>query len=172
MGLNDFVTGHLNILVIVSVILAVISVCAALFLLFELKRLRKPFSDMADFYKDTGAEKALEKLLKGVDENREYLRGHSEEIRMILGELDKCYRGMGIVKYNAFEDIGGMQSYSLCLLTLEKNGILLTNLVGRNSTRGYALEIKDGNPSRELSGEEKEALAYSLKSLDSCCCKR
>jgi Protein of unknown function (DUF4446) len=129
------------------------------------RRLRRPFRFMAELYKREGTEKALEELLKGIDENREFLRGHSEELKRILQLLAGCYSGMGLVKYNAFEDIGGMQSYSLCLLTSEKNGFILTNLVGRTSTRGYALDVRNGKPSRELSDEEKEAFAIATRSL-------
>jgi hypothetical protein len=77
----------------------------------------------------------------------------------------RAFSSIGLVKYNAFEDIGGMQSYSLCLLTREKNGVILTNLVGRNSTRGYALEVTEGNPSRKLSDEEQRALETALGSI-------
>ena len=120
---------------------------------------------MAEVCEPKGPEGALQELLKGIDENREFLRGHSEEIKRIFGLLTGCYRGLGLVKYNAFEDIGGMQSYSVCLLTQEKHGLILTNLVGRTSTRGYALDINDGKPSRNLSDEEKEALDIAMKSL-------
>jgi hypothetical protein len=71
-----------------------------------------------------------------------------------------------MVKYNAFEDIGGNQSYSICILTREKNGFMLTNLVGRNSTRGYAIEVRAGVAERELGSEETEALAYALRSIE------
>lgn len=120
---------------------------------------------MATICEEKGTERALEELLKGVDENREFLRGHSEEIKRIFQMLAGCYSVTGLVKYNAFEDIGGMQSYSLCLLTEEKNGFILTNLVGRTSTRGYALDVKNGKPSRNLSDEEKEALETAVKSI-------
>ncbi|HSG28569.1 MAG TPA: DUF4446 family protein, partial [Candidatus Krumholzibacterium sp.] len=122
--------------------------------------------EMADLHREIGTEKALEKLLKGVDENREFIRGQVEDMKLMLQRLDRCYSATGIVKYNAFEDIGGMQSYSLCLLTPEKNGVIMTNLVGRNSTRGYALEVKNGVPSRDLSEEEKEALGYALRAAE------
>ncbi|MCU0639678.1 MAG: DUF4446 family protein, partial [Candidatus Krumholzibacteria bacterium] len=112
-----------------------------------------------------GTEESLQRLLKGVDENRDFIRKHAAELQSVNEKLARCYTGTGIVKYNAFEDIGGMQSYSLCLLTKEKNGVIMTNLVGRTSTRGYALEIKDGTPSRQLSDEEKEALAAALKTI-------
>ena len=51
-------------------------------------------------------------------------------------------------------------------MTREKNGFMLTNLVGRNSTRGYAIEVKNGEAERELGSEETEALACSIKSLE------
>lgn len=161
-----FVEANSSILLITAMALAAISVILLLVVLFELRRLKKPFREMAALYGEIGTEKALEKLLKGVDENREYIRRHGDDLKVVFKRLDGSYRGMGIVKYNAFEDVGGMQSYSLCILNREKNGFMLTNLVGRNSTRGYAIEIKDGNPSRELSGEEREAFGYCLKSLD------
>jgi hypothetical protein len=104
-------------------------------------------------------------LLKGVDENRDYIRTQAGEIKGILRKLDGCLSGTGMVKYNAFEDIGGNQSYSLCVLNGEKDGFILTNLVGRNSTRGYAIEVSGGNPSRELGEEESEALEHALKSV-------
>ncbi len=161
-----FVEANSNIILMTSLALAALAVIALVVVLFEVRRLKKPFREMAALYGEIGTEKALEKLLKGVDENREYIRSHGDDLKVIFRKLEGSYRGMGIVKYNAFEDVGGMQSYSLCILNREKNGFMLTNLVGRNSTRGYAIEIKDGTPSRELSGEEREALGYCLKSLD------
>ena len=164
--MTAFIQNNSETLILVSMILGVLAAGASLVLLFEVRKMRKPFREMALLHGDIGTEKSLEKLLKGVDENREFIRGQAGDISMILERIDKCYLGTGVVKYNAFEDIGGMQSYSICLLTREKNGMILTNLVGRNSTRGYALEVKEGTPSRDLSEEEKESLAYALRSLE------
>ncbi len=154
-----------NVLLYVSLGSAVIALLAILYLFREIRRLKRPFRSMAEIYENQGAEQSIEELFKGIDENREFLRAHSDELQKILGRVDRCYSGMGIVKYNAFEDIGGMQSYSLCLLTSERNGLIVTNLVGRNSARGYALEVDDGKPSRELSEEESQALEAAVRYL-------
>jgi hypothetical protein len=163
----SFLESQASLLVIISLAIAIVSIVISVVCLAQLKGMRRPFKGMAEIFEKRGGEAALEELLKGVDENREFLRGHSEELKRILGLLAQCYCGMGLVKYNAFEDIGGMQSYSLCLLTREKNGCILTNLVGRTSTRGYALEVKDAEPSRQLSDEEKESLEVALRMLSS-----
>ncbi len=161
----EYIEAQSGALIIAALVLAVAALACSVVVLAQLARLRRPFRGMAEAYEKKGSEAALEELLKGVDENREFLRGHSEEIKRILHLLAGCYSGTGLVKYNAFEDIGGMQSYSLCLLTREKNGYLLTNLVGRTSTRGYALDIRDGKPSRKLSDEEQEALEIAMRSF-------
>jgi hypothetical protein len=160
-----FIEAQSGVLIVVAIALAIVAIVCAVFVLAQLARFRRPFRGMAEVYETKGSEGALEELLKGVDENREFLRGHSEELKRILHLLSGCYSGTGLVKYNAFEDIGGMQSYSLCLLAREKHGFILTNIVGRTSARGYALDIRDGKPSRNLSDEEKEAFEIAMRSF-------
>jgi hypothetical protein len=164
--MNAFINANAEVLILAAIILALAAAAAVTALAVRLRRMNRPFSEMAGLYDDIGTERSLQTLLKGVDENREYIRGHAEEIKSILERLDGCFNGIGMVKYNAFEDIGGNQSYSICILTREKNGFMLTNLVGRNSTRGYAIEVRAGVAERELGSEETEALAYALRSIE------
>ena len=161
-----FIEANANILLPAALILGIAAVAAVIVLAVQMQRMKKPFSEMAGLYDDIGTESSLQLLLKGVDENREFIKGHGEDLKVILRKLEGCFKGIGMVKYNAFEDIGGNQSYSICILTREKNGFMLTNLVGRNSTRGYAIEVKNGEPERELGEEETEALAYAMRSLE------
>lgn len=164
MGPGGFVDANSSLLIVIATGLAVVVLVAVIILLVNVRGLRKPFREMATLHAERGTAESLEELLKGVDENREFIRGHAEDIKMILERLDGCLSSIGLVKYNAFDDIGGMQSYSLCIMTRGKNGYILTNLVGRNSTRGYALDIGEGTPSRELSDEERQAFDIALKS--------
>ncbi len=163
--MDRFFESYAGVLTLVALLVAAASLVLAVLVIVDLRRLKRPFRGMAAVYEKKGAEQALEELLRGIDENREFLRTHSDDIKRIFRLLAACYTGTGLVKYNAFEDIGGMQSYSLCMLTREKNGYILTNLVGRTSTRGYALDVRDGKPSRNLSDEEKEAYDIAMKSL-------
>ena len=164
--MNTFIEANANILLPAALVLGIAAVAAVIVLAVQMQRMKKPFSEMAGLYDDIGTESSLKLLLKGVDENREFIRGHGEDMKIILRKLEGCFKGIGMVKYNAFEDIGGNQSYSICILTREKNGFMLTNLVGRNSTRGYAIEVNNGEPERELGEEETEALAGSLRSIE------
>ncbi len=166
MDLYGFITANSGILISVSLVLAATALVVAVLLVREIRFLRQPFRAMAQLSDSKGMERALEELLKGVDENRKFLQRQAEEMKRLYDMLGRSYSSIGLVKYNAFDDIGGMQSYSLCLLNREKNGVILTNLVGRNSTRGYALEVSGGSPSRKLSEEEQKALDTALGSVD------
>jgi hypothetical protein len=164
-GPGEFIDAHSSLLIAIALGLTVVLIAAVIAILVGIKRLKRPFREMAALADKRGTAESLEELLKGVDENREFIRGHADDIKMVLKRIDGCHSGTGLVKYNAFEDIGGMQSYSLCIITTEKNGFILTNLVGRNSTRGYALDITEGTPSRELSDEERQSFDDALKSI-------
>jgi hypothetical protein len=164
--MNAFIEANAGLLIPAALVLALSACAAVVVLAMRLRAMNRPFRDMAGLYDDIGTEQSLQMLLKGVDENREFIRGHAEDLKVILSKLERCFKGIGMVKYNAFEDIGGNQSYSICILTREKNGFMLTNLVGRNSTRGYAIEVRAGEAERELGSEETEALAYALRSLE------
>jgi len=166
LDLHGFFTANSDVLISVSLVLAVTAIVIVVLLIRELRLLRRPFRAMAELNDEKGSERALEELLKGVSENRGFLQQQAEELKRMYETQGRAYSYLGLIKYNAFDDIGGMQSYSLCLLTREKNGVILTNLVGRNSTRGYALEVIEGDPSRKLSEEEQRALETALGSID------
>lgn len=77
-------------------------------------------------------------------------------------ELQNCLRKIGIVRFNAFDDIGGEQSFALALLDVNKNGVIISNLYGRQESRLYAKGIVNGNGERALSEEERKALEKAL----------
>ena len=77
-------------------------------------------------------------------------------------DLQKCLRKIGIVRFNAFEDVGGEQSFALAMLDANKNGVIISNLYGRQDSRLYAKSIVNGNGERTLSDEERKALEKAL----------
>ncbi len=73
--------------------------------------------------------------------------------------LRTLVRPRGLVRYNAFGDTGGHQSWSLALLDATQSGVVITGLLGREETRMYVKQLRDGVPDRELSDEEAQAVA-------------
>lgn len=65
---------------------------------------------------------------------------------------------IGLVRFDAFADTGGAQSFSLALLDDDGDGIVLTSLHSRPTTRVYVKSIRRGVADAPLSGEEERAL--------------
>ena len=72
--------------------------------------------------------------------------------------LPGCLRNVGMVRFNAFDDVGGEQSFALALLDAKKNGVVISSLYGRQESRLYAKNVVNGEGERAFSDEERRAL--------------
>lgn len=78
------------------------------------------------------------------------------------GLIEGAVRHVGLVRYDAFEDVGGRLSFSCALLDDAGNGVVLTSINGRQDTRVYAKPVRGGRSSYHLSVEEDEAIRQAL----------
>lgn len=78
------------------------------------------------------------------------------------GLIEGAVRHVGLVRYDAFEDVGGRLSFSCALLDDHGTGVVVTSINGRQDTRVYAKPITNGKSAYNLSIEEEEAIARAL----------
>jgi hypothetical protein len=78
------------------------------------------------------------------------------------GLIEGAVRHVGLVRYDAFEDVGGRLSFSCALLDDHGTGVVVTSINGRQDTRVYAKPIAEGLSSYNLSVEEEEAIRQAL----------
>lgn len=72
---------------------------------------------------------------------------------------------INLTRYNPFDELGGDQSFVLCLLDNANSGVIITSLHNRDSTRVYAKAIKNGESENlALSKEETKALIKTINS--------
>jgi hypothetical protein len=64
----------------------------------------------------------------------------------------------GMVRYDAFEDMGGALSFSAAILDDHGDGLVMTSINGRTETRTYAKPVKRLSSEHNLSGEERAAI--------------
>lgn len=76
--------------------------------------------------------------------------------------IDGSVRNVGLLRYDAFEDVGGRLSFSCALLDANGNGVVLTSINGRQETRVYAKPVTGGTSAHNLSLEEEEAIRRAL----------
>jgi len=81
-------------------------------------------------------------------------------------QVNKCIQGVGVVRYNPFEQMGSDLSFSVALLDAHSSGVVITCLFGRQSSSTYSKSISNGKSAHPLSAEEMEALKVAKASFD------
>ncbi len=106
--------------------------------------------------------KSLEdNLIRRVSEIEELMASNEKNqknIERIFRNLNSTFQKIGMVKYDAFHEMGGKLSFSLALLNKENDGFIINAMHSREGCYTYIKEIIKGNSVIPLSEEEKEAL--------------
>ena len=84
------------------------------------------------------------------------------DIDSLLSNIESCYQKMGLVKYDAFHEMGGRLSFALCMLDKNDNGYLVNSVHSNNGCYTYTKEIVEGQCAIDLGNEEKEALSQAI----------
>ena len=112
--------------------------------------------------------KSLEKQLEKIVEDNKYILELSDEnrkeTRNIKKELENTFNKIGIIKYDAFKQMGGMLSFSIALLNEKDNGFILNSVHSSEGCYSYVKEVRAGLCDIDLSNEEKEALTQAMRS--------
>jgi hypothetical protein len=89
-----------------------------------------------------------------------------DEVAAGLGRVDRRVDGAvaktSIVRYDAFEGLGGQQSASIALLDSGRTGVVVTAIQGRDHARIYVKELDRGRAPIALSPEESEAVDRAM----------
>ena len=93
---------------------------------------------------------------------KEFLKNSTEknrsDIKTLFKNMEGAYQKMGLVKYDAFNEMGGKLSFSLALLNETDDGFVLNAVHSREGCYTYIKEIVEGNSFIVLAEEEQEAL--------------
>jgi hypothetical protein len=107
----------------------------------------------------TTLQGAFEVLHARVEEVAERL---DERMAAAEHRLDGAIAYRALVRYDAYGELSGHQSATLALLDAERNGVILSSIAHRDSSRLYCKQVYDGAGEFELSPEENEAIRLAL----------
>jgi hypothetical protein len=145
----------------VAAAVAVAALVVAVLLVVRLRRVRAgqqvllggETGDLVDFA--VSLQGRIDDLHKAVD-----------EVAAGLGRVDRRVDGAvaktAIVRYDAFEGLGGQQSASIALLDSGRTGVVVTAIQGRDHARIYVKELDRGRAPIALSPEETEAVERAM----------
>ena len=97
----------------------------------------------------------------GVDAVPEDVHGLRQEVAALRREGNDALRHLAVVRYDAFDDMGGHLSWSVALLDDSGDGVVLTSIHGRSDARTYAKSVSGWTCEQQLSPEELEALEHA-----------
>jgi hypothetical protein len=104
-------------------------------------------------------QRAMTRLEEGLHDLEALVERQGEVTeRGLLSSL----RFQGMVRYDAYRDMGGQQSWSIALLDGNQSGAVVTSLHARDHARVYLKEMVEGTPGQRLSPEEERAVAIAL----------
>jgi Protein of unknown function (DUF4446) len=90
----------------------------------------------------------------------------SESYGAVLRRMAGAMQHVGVVRFDAFRDLGGLLSFAVAMLDDRGNGIVISSIYGRSESRTYTKPIVERNSSYELSPEEREAIRLAMQSKE------
>ncbi|HNA98673.1 MAG TPA: DUF4446 family protein [Marmoricola sp.] len=81
-----------------------------------------------------------------------------QEVAILRQELTQSLRHLSVVRYDAFDDMGGELSWSLALVDDTGSGVVITAINGRQHGRTYTKSLQGWASTSQLSPEEHAAL--------------
>ncbi len=152
--LDLFVIALAALVVVLIIILIVNSV--------KMSKLKKNYKIFMEGKDAKSLEDTLIRRLDQIDDLMESDKENKEAIQVVLDHLDATYQKVGLVKYDAFNEMGGKLSFSLALLNRKNDGFIINAMHSREGCYTYIKEIISGNSVILLSEEEKEALEEAV----------
>ncbi len=129
----------------------------------RLRRLEHRYASLFSNEEEPSFAAALERLAARFSK----MNTRTERLVVQMDEIDRTLirsvQGMGLVRYSAFEDTGGDQSFSLAMVDGDGDGVIVSALYGRDATRVYAKPVKGWTSSRTLAKEEEQALSQARR---------
>jgi len=152
------------------VLLGVVGFMLLLFLLFlintvRLKKVQKRYKTLMKGLQHPNLEELLFQYAHDVKDLESKVREVLAQQEKVLQDIYLSAGPVGVVRYNAFPDLGSDLSYSVAVLNRAGDGVVMSSIFGREESRTYAKPVVAGASTYPLSEEEKEAIQKALQGM-------
>lgn len=126
--------------------------------------LRKRYDEFMQNADGKSLEDAFQKKFENMDYINEKIKDIDIHLEGIDNNLLKTYQKVGIVKYDAFKEVGGTLSFVMTLLTKENDGFIMNSMhSNKEGCYIYIKEVKAGEVFMTLSEEERQSLEQAME---------
>lgn len=156
---------NVNYVVLFLAILNVIMIFLMLSFITKIKRLKFRMDRLLSGKNNLSIEKDILEIKEDNKFLKEAAERNKKELRYLRKMYKTSFRRVGLVKYDAFNQMGGQLSFSLCLLDDEFDGFILNSVHSSDGCYSYTKIIKAGVCDISLGKEEEEALAIAMRDV-------
>ena len=143
---------------VILLVLLVILLILLIAIINKLNVMARKYEALMSGKKGADLEKIIRVRFKEMDQVKANAKRVTKEHKDIKRSLKSCYSKLGIVKYDAFEQMAGKLSFVIALLNEDNSGFVFNSMHSREGCFNYAKEIIKGESYIPLSDEEKEAI--------------
>jgi hypothetical protein len=152
---TDYIIIGMAALIVILIIIMLINVV-------QMSKLKKRYRIFMDGKNAKSLEDTLVCRLDQVDDLIESNAKNERNIDTIFKRMQFDFQKYGLIKYDAFNEMGGKLSFSLALLNEKNDGFVLNAVHSHNGCYTYVKEIINGNSIIALAEEEQQALEQAL----------
>ena len=149
--------------IVIAVLLIFILLLVLHFMLMsKFKKLKEEYEMFMEGKDGKSLESQFSTLFTDILELKSASWKARRDVDYLLKNIESCYQKMGLVKYDAFNEMGGRLSFALCMLDKNDNGYIVNSVHSNNGCYTYTKEIVEGRSAIDLGNEEKEALDQAM----------
>ncbi len=142
--------------------LTLISLIAAVAALIKTASIKKKYNAFMQGENGESIEKLVKENLDSIRTVKKLSSENAKAVKDIYNKLQYTFHKIGIVKYDAFHEMGGKLSFSLCMLDRRDCGYIINVMHSNTGCYAYIKEIVGGKSYIELGTEEEKALNQAL----------
>ncbi|NBH82718.1 DUF4446 family protein [bacterium C-53] len=128
----------------------------------QMSRVKKNYEKFMRGKNVRSLESEISGLFEDINFLKESSKKNSDDIKEMDQRLLRAYQKVGIVRYDAFQQMGGKLSFSITLLDDVNNGFILNSVHSTDGCYTYTKEIVGGESYIALGDEERESLNKAM----------
>src|SRR5438552_2397005 len=157
----QLVATHRDTVISIQLIVVALLLIVVIAALIRLTKLNRQYARLTRNTSGGNLEEILRGYMDSVEESGARIGSLEQSVGGLTQGQKGCLQRIGLVRFDAFEDVGGEQSFAVVMLDGEHNGVALSSIYSRNDVRVYAKEIRNGAGAHTLTEEERRAMAQA-----------
>ena len=155
----------IGLMVLILFVMVIVAVVLLIITLVQYRKLNEKYNKFMCGEDACSLEDKIQSLIENVEILNDESAAHTEDINTIFNKHEYAYQKMGLIKYDAYKEMGGKLSYALTLLDEQDSGFIINSVHSSTGCYSYTKRIKGGVCDLDLSPEEQASLdkAVALK---------